>query len=55
MHPNDHVAYYPGAKLVSVKILFSPDTGKLLGGQVVGLAAVDKEIDVLAIAIQGKH
>lgn len=47
------MAYYPGAKLVSIKILFTPDTGRVLGAQVVGNAAVDKEIDALAVAIQG--
>jgi len=52
VHPAHHAGYYPGAERMTLKILFTPDTGKLLGGQVVGGAGVDKRIDVLAVAIQ---
>ena len=52
VHPKDHAGYYPGAKSLSMKVLFSTEDGKLLGAQVVGNSGVDKRIDVLAVAIQ---
>ncbi|HMA64856.1 MAG TPA: DsrE/DsrF/DrsH-like family protein, partial [Chitinispirillaceae bacterium] len=44
--------YYPGSFPVSIKILFAPDTGKLIGAQVIGSDGVDKRIDILATAIR---
>jgi len=52
IHPADHAGYYPGAQGMTLKVLFEPQTGKLLGAQGVGGAGVDKRIDVLAMAIQ---
>lgn len=52
VHPAHHAGYYPGAEAMTLKILFDPETGKLLGAQAVGGAGVDKRIDVLAVAIQ---
>ena len=52
VHPAHHAGYYPGAESMTLKILFDPETGKLLGAQAVGGAGVDKRIDVLAVAIQ---
>ena len=52
IHPAHHAGYYPGAAQMTLKILFHPETGKLLGAQAVGGAGVDKRIDVLAVAIQ---
>lgn len=52
VHPSHHAGYYPGAEQMTLKILFDPRTGKLLGAQGVGGAGVDKRIDVLAVAIQ---
>ncbi len=52
VHPAHHAGYYPGAEQMTLKILFHPETGKLLGAQAVGRAGVDKRIDVLAVAIQ---
>ena len=51
LHPASHAGYYPGAERVSLKVLFDPDTGKLLGAQGVGKDGVDKRIDVIATAI----
>jgi NADPH-dependent 2,4-dienoyl-CoA reductase/sulfur reductase-like enzyme/rhodanese-related sulfurtransferase len=48
----NHAGYYPGASLLTTKLLFKKD-GKILGGQVVGKNGVDKRIDVLATAISG--
>ncbi len=52
IHPTDHASYYPGAHRFTLKLLFSPKDGKILGAQAVGEGGVDKRIDVLAMAIQ---
>jgi NADPH-dependent 2,4-dienoyl-CoA reductase/sulfur reductase-like enzyme/rhodanese-related sulfurtransferase len=52
IHPANHAGYYPGAEPMTLKVLFEPETGKILGAQAVGGAGVDKRIDVLAVAIQ---
>jgi len=50
-HPMSHAAYYPGAEPMSLKLLFDPDDGTMLGAQAVGGDGVDKRIDVLATAM----
>jgi NADPH-dependent 2,4-dienoyl-CoA reductase/sulfur reductase-like enzyme/rhodanese-related sulfurtransferase len=52
IHPAHHATYYPGAEAMTLKLLFDPANGKILGAQAVGGAGVDKRIDVLAVAIQ---
>jgi len=52
IHPASHASYYPGATPMALKLLFSPDTGRVLGAQAVGNEGVDKRIDVLATALQ---
>jgi NADPH-dependent 2,4-dienoyl-CoA reductase/sulfur reductase-like enzyme/rhodanese-related sulfurtransferase len=52
VHPANHASYYPGAKAMTLKLIFDPTTGKILGAQAVGGTGVDKRIDVLAVAIQ---
>lgn len=52
VHPSSHAGYYPGAHPVSFKLLFDPETGKVLGAQAVGADGVDKRIDVIAVAIR---
>ena len=52
VHPTHHAGYYPGAEAMTLKLLFEPTTGRVLGAQAVGGAGVDKRIDVLAVAIQ---
>jgi NADPH-dependent 2,4-dienoyl-CoA reductase/sulfur reductase-like enzyme/rhodanese-related sulfurtransferase len=52
IHPGHHASYFPGAEPMSLKLLFDPTSGKILGAQAVGGAGVDKRIDVLAVAIQ---
>ncbi len=52
VHPSQHAGYFPGAEQMSLKLLFAPQDGKILGAQVVGRGGVDKRIDVLAVAIQ---
>lgn len=53
-HPNNHAGYYPGATRVSMKVIFDPQSGVLLGAQANGEEGVDKRIDVLATAIRAK-
>ena len=53
LHPADHATYYPGASPMSLKLLFAPTDGRILGAQAVGQAGVDKRIDVLATAMRG--
>lgn len=52
IHPAHHAGYYPGAQGMSLKLLFEPLTGAILGAQAVGGEGVDKRIDVVAVAIQ---
>ncbi|MBI5722996.1 MAG: FAD-dependent oxidoreductase [Planctomycetes bacterium] len=52
IHPASHAGYYPGAAQMTIKLLFDPAGGKLLGAQAVGTDGVDKRIDVLATAIR---
>jgi len=51
-HSGSHAGYYPGSFPMSIKILFAPDSGKLIGAQVIGSDGVDKRIDILATALR---
>ena len=51
LHPSNHAGYYPGVERVSLKVLFDPATGKILGAQGIGRDGVDKRMDVIATAI----
>lgn len=53
-HPGSHAGYYPGAETISLKLLFAPETGKILGAQGIGKDGVDKRIDVIATAIRSE-
>ncbi|WP_026970264.1 FAD-dependent oxidoreductase [Aliagarivorans marinus] len=50
VHTASHASYYPGAETVSFKLLFEPETGKILGAQAAGKDGVDKRIDIIAVA-----
>jgi len=52
LHPGHHVGYYPGAKPITMKLIFATEDGKILGAQAVGEEGVEKRIDVIAMAIQ---
>jgi len=52
LHPGSHAGYYPGSEPIALKVLFAPDSGKLLGAQAVGHEGVDKRIDVFATALK---
>jgi NADPH-dependent 2,4-dienoyl-CoA reductase/sulfur reductase-like enzyme/rhodanese-related sulfurtransferase len=52
LHPGHHAGFYPGAKMISIKLLFSLTDGKILGVQAAGEEGVEKRIDVISMAIQ---
>lgn len=51
LSPMCHAGYYPGGKLMTMKIVFEKNTYRLLGAQIIGYESVDKRIDVLSTAI----
>ena len=51
LSPMSHAGYYPGGRVMTVKVVFEKGTYRLLGAQIVGYEGVDKRIDVLATAI----
>jgi NADPH-dependent 2,4-dienoyl-CoA reductase/sulfur reductase-like enzyme/rhodanese-related sulfurtransferase len=52
-HPNSHAGYYPDAKQMTLKLIFDPLNGEILGAQGVGVDGVDKRLDVISTAIRG--
>ncbi len=52
LYQNSHAGYYPGAKMLAIKVLFRKSDGRLLGAQVLGEDGVPKRIDSFAMAIQ---
>ncbi|EHK22123.1 uncharacterized protein TRIVIDRAFT_151135 [Trichoderma virens Gv29-8] len=54
VHPPNHASYYPNASPITIKTAFEKSTGCILGVQAVGIAGVDKRIDVLATAMQAR-
>lgn len=51
LSPMSHAGYYPGGRVMTMKVVFEKETYRLLGAQIVGYEGVDKRIDVLAAAI----
>ena len=51
LSPSSHAGYYPGAKTMTMKVVYEKETLRILGAQIVGYDGVDKRIDVLATAI----
>ena len=54
LYPGHHAGFYPGAKPITLKLIFSPEDGRILGAQAVGMEGIDKRVDVIATAIQNK-
>ena len=52
LYPNSHAGYYPGAKPISMKVIFRKSDGRVLGAQAAGEDGVDKRISEIALAIQ---
>ena len=53
-YSSNHASYYPGAQSMSIKTLYDPQTGSILGAQIVGREGVDKRLDVFATAIRAR-
>ncbi|MGL5618513.1 MAG: DsrE/DsrF/DrsH-like family protein, partial [Tannerellaceae bacterium] len=53
-HSASHAGYYPGAVQMQIKIIFSPEDGRLYGAQIVGYSGVDKRIEMIAGVIKNK-
>jgi NADPH-dependent 2,4-dienoyl-CoA reductase/sulfur reductase-like enzyme/rhodanese-related sulfurtransferase len=49
-----HASYFPGANTITLKLLWSPENGRLLGAQACGIDGVDKRLDVIATALHGR-
>jgi NADPH-dependent 2,4-dienoyl-CoA reductase/sulfur reductase-like enzyme/rhodanese-related sulfurtransferase len=52
LHPNQHSSYYPGAKAMTLKLLFRRSNGAVLGAQGIGEEGVDRRIDAIAMTLQ---
>ena len=52
LYPNSHAGYYPGAKMMAIKVLFRKTDGRLLGAQLLSEDGVAKRVDAFAMAIQ---
>lgn len=52
LSPSSHASYYPGGRVMTMKVLFDPDKDRLLGAQIIGYDGVDKRIDVIATALR---
>ena len=52
-HPTDHVGWFPGARVMSMKLLYNPEDGAIWGAQAVGAEGACKRIDVIAAAMAG--
>ena len=52
VHPSGHAGYYPGTAMMHIKLLFSPEDGRVLGAQACGFDGVDKRLDLFAMAIR---
>jgi NADPH-dependent 2,4-dienoyl-CoA reductase/sulfur reductase-like enzyme/rhodanese-related sulfurtransferase len=52
LHPGHHAGYYPGAKRIHLKLVYSQKDGRVLGAQAVGEEGIDKRLDVIATMIQ---
>ena len=54
VHKEHHTTYYPGAKMVSIMVVYDKETGIILGGQTAGYEGADRRLDVLATAVAAK-
>ncbi len=52
LSPMSHAGYYPGGRIMTMKVVFEKETYRVLGAQIVGYDGVDKRIDVIATAIR---
>ena len=52
LSPASHASYYPGGRVMTIKLLFNPQSKQILGAQIVGFDGVDKRLDVISTAMQ---
>ena len=52
LSPANHAGYYPGGRVMTMKVLFEKGSNRILGAQIVGNDGVDKRIDVIATAMR---
>lgn len=52
LSPMNHAGYYPGGRMMTMKVLYEKGTLRILGAQIVGYEGVDKRVDVIATAMQ---
>ncbi|ABK17089.1 FAD-dependent oxidoreductase [Syntrophobacter fumaroxidans] len=55
LHPGHHALYYPGARTISLKLIFSKKDGRIIGCQAAGKEGVEKRVDVISMAIQSNR
>lgn len=55
VHPSGHAGYYPGTANMDLKVIFDPESGRILGAQAAGFDGIDKRLDVLATALRAGH
>ena len=48
LSPASHASYYPGGRVMTIKLLFNPQSKQILGAQIVGFDGVDKRLDVIS-------
>ncbi len=49
-----HASYFPGAETITLKLLWSPEDGRVLGAQASGKDGVDKRLDIIATALRAR-
>jgi NADPH-dependent 2,4-dienoyl-CoA reductase/sulfur reductase-like enzyme/rhodanese-related sulfurtransferase len=54
IHKDHHAGYYPGGQVLTLKLVYERNGGRLLGAQAFGKEGVEKRIDVLATALHGR-
>lgn len=54
VHTGNHAGYYPGARTLTLKLIYDRTDGRLLGAQAFGHEGVEKRIDVIAMALHGR-
>ncbi|MEZ4731195.1 MAG: FAD-dependent oxidoreductase [Caldilineaceae bacterium] len=50
----EKAGYWPGAEKIKVKLVYTKSDGRILGGQIVGKAGVNKRIDIIATALSAR-
>ena len=54
VNDHQHATYFPGAKPLTLKLVWDPQDGRVVGAQATGCEGVDKRLDVIAACIQNQ-